>query len=92
VIHFRELPTASALPSIETRLKNVRAFALSSEGKRAAMIYQPPRDSRLVRVWNTSAQAEESNLASSLTNLGTLAFSKKGNLLAGGSSRGGVIL
>lgn len=92
VIHLRDVGNIEPLPSIETRLKNVRAFALSPDGKRAAMIYQPARDPRWVRVWNSFTGAEEVNLPSPVANLGTLAFSPDGNLLAGGSSRGGVVL
>ncbi|MBM3994176.1 MAG: hypothetical protein FJ303_08485 [Planctomycetes bacterium] len=92
VIHLRSAGNMEPLPSIETRLKNVRAFALSPDGRRAAMIHQTPRDPRRVRVWNTSTGAEEVNLPSPVANLGALAFSRDGNLLAGGSSRGGVIL
>jgi hypothetical protein len=92
VIHLREVDKGEPLPSLETRLKNVRAFALSPDGKRAAMVHQPPRDPRWVRVWNTSTAAEECNLPSAVANLGTLAFSSDGNLLAGGSSRGGIVL
>lgn len=92
VIHLREVGKTEPLPGIETRLKNVRTFALSPDGKRAAMIHQTPRDPRRVRVWNTSTGAEEANLPSPVANLGTLTFSRDGNLLACGSSRGGVVL
>lgn len=92
VIHLREVGKIEPLPGIETRLKNVRAFALAPDGGRAAMIHQPARDPRWVRVWNTLTGAEDANLPSPIASLGTLAFSADGNLLAGGSSRGGVVL
>ena len=92
VIHLHDVGTVQPLSSIETRLKNVRAFALSPDGKRAAMIHQPARDPRWVRVWSSATGVEEINLPSPVANLGLLAFSADGNLLAGGSSRGGVVL
>ncbi len=91
VIHLRDVPDGP-MTSIETRLKNVRAFSVAPNGRRLAMIYQPARDPRLVRIWNAITGVEEFDLPSPLPVLGTLAFSTDGQLLAAGNSRGGVVL